>query len=62
MNDMDKNFRIAYKEMCDKYSADMQAIQEEMNQLSIKLTERKNQYLQDLQTLKDEHTAKGGHF
>ena len=54
MNDMDKNFRIAYKEMCDKYSADMQAIQEEMNQLSIKLTERKNQYLQDLQTLKDE--------
>lgn len=62
MNDMDKNFRIAYKEMSDKYSADMQAIQEEINQLSIKLTERKNQYFQDLQTLKDEYTAKGGHF
>lgn len=62
MTELDKKFRQEYYDLSAKYEAECNRIEEEIAKLHAYRIECRQKYLAELQRMKDEHLAKGGHL
>lgn len=62
MTELDKKFRQEYCDLSAKYNTECNRIDEEIAKLHEYRIKCRDQYIADLQRLKEEHLAKGGHF